>query len=260
MPGEGYQLYKPQASLHEPSLGVNYCGPQQITCPLPLVQAVQHVYTPVGNGRKTPNQHNVQERLRLKAPQSSCHHHPGRINGIVPGVIPGLWEGGHLQVTVQDDVILWKWMSCGGLGPPERAEEIVPQYVSPVCCADRALTLEPLGSFTWCWFSLCFSSGQSRMLPPPTLFRRWGASIIGWRNGFMFVCLGVITASGSTPWLMRRYQMWGWILLGVISPNAILFWHSISPWGQYFTLWWRRRGIQDPWIQLSCGDMREYGS
>ena len=67
-------------------------------------------------------------------------------------------------------------------------------------------------------------------------------SIPGWRNGFMVGFLGVRMDAGSNPKLVKRYQMWGYILLGGISPNTTLVRHSISLRGQYSTLQWQRRG------------------
>ena len=52
--------------------------------------------------------------------------------------------------------------------PLKISEEMVPHYVSPVCCANRALTKEPMGGFTWHWFSMCLYLGQICILSLPT--------------------------------------------------------------------------------------------
>ena len=94
MPGgglsrEGDQPYQPSATFHTPACGGHNCGPQYGPCPLPLVQAILHVYTPGGYGGEAHWYNNVQEGGGAKSSPSSRHRHPGRSRDRVFGAGPG---------------------------------------------------------------------------------------------------------------------------------------------------------------------------
>ena len=67
-------------------------------------------------------------------------------------------------------------------------------------------------------------------------------------------------ATGSTPWLVRRYQKRFWRRLGGISPSATAVGHSTSPPGQSLTLRWRKSRGRGPQSPCSGGNRRRYGS
>ena len=89
-PGKENQPRQPPAEFHAPALGGHHCVNKQGPWTAHSVREVRHVYTPLGYGRKTPRNRNVQDGDRAKEPPSSCHCRPGSIRDGFMGVVPGL--------------------------------------------------------------------------------------------------------------------------------------------------------------------------